>query len=125
MKGIDRDKATFYLERNQSIYREYVETKQTMEQLAERYNITKQRVWQIIRRCTLGEGDYYKGFENFKHKKQPPKKQPNYLFYCRKCLFLSTRRSMLLISLYKTKLLSETYHRKKDRSEKETNQYAF
>ena len=70
MKGIDRDKATFYLERNQSIYREYVETKQTMEQLAERYNITKQRVWQIIRRCTLGEGDYYKGFENFKHKEE-------------------------------------------------------
>ena len=70
MKGINEDKANFYTDRNQNIYKEYIETKQTMEQLANKYNMTKQRIWQIIRRCTMGEGDYYKGFNNFKTKEE-------------------------------------------------------
>jgi|TARA_R110002012_G_scaffold117769_1_gene265833 predicted DNA-binding protein YlxM (UPF0122 family) len=70
VKGINTDKASFYLKRNEAIYLEYLENKQTMEQLAQKYNITKQRVWQIIRRCTLGEGDYYGGFKTFKDKEE-------------------------------------------------------
>ena len=69
MKGIDKDGISFYKNRNAIIYFEYKYTKEvTMEQLAEKYSITKQRIWQIIRRCQLGEGDYYEGFENFKEK---------------------------------------------------------
>ena len=68
MKGINEDRAYFYKNRNLNIYQEYVETNQTMEQLADKYNITKQRIWQIIRRCTMGAGDYYRGFENYKDK---------------------------------------------------------
>jgi predicted DNA-binding protein YlxM (UPF0122 family) len=41
-----------------------------MEQLADKYEITKQRVWQIIRRCELGSGDYYRGFETYRDKQE-------------------------------------------------------
>ena len=69
MKGIDKEGVSFYKNRNAIIYFEYKYAKEvTMEQLAEKYSITKQRIWQIIRRCQLGEGDYYEGFENFKEK---------------------------------------------------------
>ena len=70
MKGIDESNALFHRERNSKIYYEYMSTKQTMEQLADKYEITKQRVWQIIRRCELGSGDYYKGFETYRDKQE-------------------------------------------------------
>ena len=70
MKGIDQEGVSFHKTRNAHIYREYIGSKQTMEQLATKYNITKQRVWQIIRRCQLGGGDYYEGFENFRQKEE-------------------------------------------------------
>ena len=62
MKGIDQEGVPFHKTRNALIYREYIGSKQTMEQLA-----TK---WQIIRRCQLGGGDYYEGFENFRQKEE-------------------------------------------------------
>jgi len=70
MKGIDQEGVSFHKTRNALIYHEYVGSKQTMEQLAGKYNITKQRIWQIIRRCQLGGGDYYEGFENFRQKEE-------------------------------------------------------
>lgn len=70
MKGIDESSASFHRERNSKIYYEYTSTKQTMEQLADKYEITKQRVWQIIRRCELGSGDYYRGFETYRDKQE-------------------------------------------------------
>jgi translation initiation factor 2 alpha subunit (eIF-2alpha) len=68
VKGIDDSSASFHRERNSKIYYEYTTTKQTMEQLAEKHGLTKQRVWQIVRRCEMGSGDYYKGFEAFRDK---------------------------------------------------------
>ena len=70
MKGIDEVGVSFHSDRNSTIYYEYTHTKQTMEQLAKKYDITKQRIWQIIRRCQLGGGDYYGGFENFREKEK-------------------------------------------------------
>ena len=41
-----------------------------MEALAKKYAMTKQRIWQIIRRCQVGQGDYYQGYQTFKAKKE-------------------------------------------------------
>ena len=68
MKGIEESRASFHRDRNSKIYYEYTNTKQTLEQLADKYGVTKQRVWQIVRRCEMGSGDYYKGFENYRDK---------------------------------------------------------
>tara|TARA_R100000656_G_scaffold121418_3_gene96382 strand:+ start:704 stop:1024 length:321 start_codon:yes stop_codon:yes gene_type:complete len=70
MKGIDKLNASLHRNRNSKIYYEYTNTNQTMEQLAYKHEITKQRVWQIIRRCELGAGDYYKGFETYRDKQE-------------------------------------------------------
>jgi len=56
MKGIDEVGVSFHSDRNSTIYYEYTHT--------------KQRIWQIIRRCQLGGGDYYGGFENFREKEK-------------------------------------------------------
>ena len=69
MKGISESKAAFYKNRNLSIYEEYLNEDTTMESIATRYALTKQRVWQIIRRCQVGEGNYYQGYQAFKEKK--------------------------------------------------------
>lgn len=70
MKGIDNSGALFHRDRNSKIYYEYKNTKQTMEQLADKYELTKARVWQIIRRCELGSGDYYEGFAVYRKKEE-------------------------------------------------------
>ena len=54
MKGISEGKAVFYRERNLSIYDDYMNSSRTMEEIAEHFNLTRQRVWQIIRRCQIG-----------------------------------------------------------------------
>tara|TARA_R100001086_G_scaffold249933_2_gene191890 strand:- start:561 stop:854 length:294 start_codon:yes stop_codon:yes gene_type:complete len=60
-----------------SIYLTYTNSHSTLEDIGFKYNISKQRVWQIVRFCKLGEGDYYKGlrlynevYKNFKKEYQ-------------------------------------------------------
>jgi len=70
MKGIINRKAIFYRERNLGIYDDYLNSSRTLEEIAESFHLTKQRVWQIVRRCQIGEGDYYEGYFSFKKKKK-------------------------------------------------------
>ncbi len=48
-----------------NIYMTYINSHTTMEDLGLKNNLSKQRVWQIIRFCTLGGGNYYKGLEEY------------------------------------------------------------
>ena len=58
MQGIDERSAQSFLDRNRNMWDAYKKGK-TMEQIGDEYGLTKQRVHQIIRRCKLGDGDYY------------------------------------------------------------------
>tara|TARA_R110002020_G_scaffold474547_1_gene706242 strand:- start:126 stop:473 length:348 start_codon:yes stop_codon:yes gene_type:complete len=69
MQGISRKEAELYSGRNEEMYSLYLNG-WTLVQIGERYNLTKQRVWQIIRRCKLGDGDYYEAQVQEKEKKQ-------------------------------------------------------
>ena len=51
------DLKTLYL----NIYMTYTNSHTTYEEIGAKYNISKQRVWQIVRFCRLGDGNYYKG----------------------------------------------------------------
>ena len=68
MKGISEENQKVQFDRNSMIYKQYSDTNITMDGLADEYNLTKQRVSQIIRRCQLGNGDYYHGYTRFKEK---------------------------------------------------------
>ena len=35
----------------------------TLEEIGRKHDISRQRVWQIIRYCKLGEGNYYTGLK--------------------------------------------------------------
>ena len=48
-----------------NVYMTYNNTDLTLEDIGMQYGITKQRVWQIIRFCKLGNGDYYKGLAEY------------------------------------------------------------
>lgn len=41
----------------------YTNSYTTLEDIGRKYDVSKQRVWQIIRYCKLGGGDYYKGLK--------------------------------------------------------------
>ena len=43
------------------IYNHYCKDNMTLEEIGIKYNITKQRSWQIVRFSQLGDGDYYAG----------------------------------------------------------------
>ena len=58
MQGIDEEQATIYASRNDEIYELY-KSGMTLEKIGEKFDITKKRVHQIIRRCKIGDGDYY------------------------------------------------------------------
>jgi|TARA_R110000803_G_scaffold52487_4_gene108078 predicted DNA-binding protein YlxM (UPF0122 family) len=58
MQGIDDKTAKNFLDRNKEMFDLHKEG-QTMESIGDVYNISKQRVHQIIRRCKIGEGHYY------------------------------------------------------------------
>ena len=58
-KGISEESASCYLDKYREMLSLYEQGK-TLEQIGDRYGITKQRVHQIIRRCKIGDGDYYK-----------------------------------------------------------------
>tara|TARA_R110002051_G_scaffold159926_1_gene231378 strand:- start:1353 stop:1646 length:294 start_codon:yes stop_codon:yes gene_type:complete len=79
MQGINEKDASQYLSRNEQIHNLYLQGK-TMEQIGEIYDISKQRVWQIIRRCKLGDGNYYEAVSiDSKQKKLPEEKYDAWL----------------------------------------------
>ena len=41
----------------------YTNSYTTLEEIGNKYDVSKQRVWQIVRYCKLGEGNYYKGLK--------------------------------------------------------------
>ena len=69
MRGIDTYKAEQnakrYVEQSTTIWKE---SEETLAELGEKYDLTKQRVWQIITRCKLGDGDYYRGVQIARNK---------------------------------------------------------
>ena len=67
MQGIDEISAKSFLDRNKDMWDAYKKGK-TMEQIGDEYGVTKQRVHQIIRRCKLGDGDYYYGTQIARNK---------------------------------------------------------
>jgi|TARA_R110002020_G_scaffold83267_4_gene206335 predicted DNA-binding protein YlxM (UPF0122 family) len=69
MQGIDEQSAKDFLDRNKLIYNLYKKGA-TMEQIGEKYGVSKQRIHQIIRRCKIGEGEYYDA-----HKLETEKKE--------------------------------------------------
>jgi len=68
MKGISETNQKVQFDRNSQIYIDYKNSEVTMDGLAHQHELTKQRVWQIIRRCQLGDGDYYQGYTRYKSK---------------------------------------------------------
>jgi len=48
-----------------NVYMTYSNTELTLEDIGVNYGVTKQRVWQIIRFCKIGNGDYYKGLNQY------------------------------------------------------------
>lgn len=40
-------------------------TDMTLEEIGVKFNITKQRAWQIVRFNRLGAGDYYRGYDAY------------------------------------------------------------
>ena len=61
MKGISDEKAHEKLMQYQKIYALYSTGDFTLAAIGQKFDLTKQRVWQIITRCKLGEGNYYFG----------------------------------------------------------------
>ena len=53
MQGINEELATNFLKRNKEMFDMYKQGL-TMENIGDKYNISKQRVHQIIRRCKIG-----------------------------------------------------------------------
>ena len=51
------------------IYKHYWKDHMTLEEIGIKYNITKQRSWQIVRFSLLGKGDYYAGYKTYMDKK--------------------------------------------------------
>ena len=60
MRGIDTYKAEQNAKRYRAIYDDWKAAEETLAELGEKYELTKQRVWQIVTRCKLGDGDYYR-----------------------------------------------------------------
>ena len=61
MRGIDTYKAEQNAKRYRAIYDDWKAAEETLAELGEKYDLTKQRVHQIIAYMKIGEGDYYKG----------------------------------------------------------------
>mgnify|MGYP000043853691 CR=1 FL=1 len=62
MKGISQLKAKENTIRYKTMYEKW-KLGATLQEIGENYAISKQRVWQIITRCKLGDGDYYAGVD--------------------------------------------------------------
>jgi len=46
-----------------NIYMTYTNSHITLEEIGMKHDVSKQRIWQIVRFCKLGGGDYYKGLK--------------------------------------------------------------
>ena len=68
MKGISQQKAKENSIRYRAMYSQWSDSGTTLEQLGKEYDVTKQRMWQIITRCKLGNGDYYYGVQIARNK---------------------------------------------------------
>lgn len=45
----------------EDIFNKYSTTTLTLQELGDEYELTKQRISQIVIRCLVGDGDYYRG----------------------------------------------------------------
>ena len=68
MRGITPKKKAESQEKYAMMYEEWLKQDITLLELAEAYDLTKQRVWQIITRCKLGDGSYYDGVQVARNK---------------------------------------------------------
>ena len=68
MKGISQLKAKENSIKYKGMFEKWNNSTTTLEELGKEYDITKQRVWQIITRCKLGDGDYYLGTQVARNK---------------------------------------------------------
>tara|TARA_R100000963_G_C4577069_1_gene59637 strand:+ start:166 stop:507 length:342 start_codon:yes stop_codon:yes gene_type:complete len=68
MRGISQEKAKENAVRYRTMYDTWVKDEPTLEQLGKGYGLTKQRTWQIVTRCKLGNGDYYFGVQIARNK---------------------------------------------------------
>ena len=59
IQSLTQEKISKFDKRNLEIFRLYSEEKRTLEAIGKDYDLTKQRVWQIVQRCLDGQGDYY------------------------------------------------------------------
>ncbi len=53
----------------------YTNSYATLEEVGRKYNISKQRVWQIVRYSKLGNGDYYKGLKSYNETRKSYEKE--------------------------------------------------
>jgi|TARA_R100001244_G_C5157012_1_gene130514 hypothetical protein len=68
MRGISQEKAKENALRYRTMYDKWMSKALTLEELGKQHDLTKQRMWQIITRCKLGEGDYYYGTQMARNK---------------------------------------------------------
>lgn len=68
MRGIETHKAEQNSKRYRAIYDDWKAAEETLAELGDKYDLTKQRVWQIVTRCKLGDGDYYRGVQIARNK---------------------------------------------------------
>ena len=59
IQSLTQEKISKFEKRNLEIFRLYSEEKRTLEAIGKDYDLTKQRVWQIVQRCLDDQGDYY------------------------------------------------------------------
>ena len=76
MQGISEIDATEHLSRNQQIHKLYLDG-ETLESIGNKYSISKQRVWQIVRRCKMGDGNYYSAVDIESKKRKLPEELYN------------------------------------------------
>ena len=57
------------------IYMTYTNSNVTLEEIGDKYHVSKQRVWQIVRLCKIGNGNYCKGLESLNKVKKSYKEE--------------------------------------------------
>jgi len=68
MRGITPKKKVESQEKYERIYSMWQEDESTLQEIGSHFDLTKQRVWQIVTRCKLGDGDYYLGTQVARNK---------------------------------------------------------
>jgi len=61
MNGITEQQQKELSEKYEKIYALYTGTDSTLQQVGDEFGLSRQRVFQIVQRCKLGNGDYYGG----------------------------------------------------------------